>query len=157
METEASEDTPALVAARAEHREIATNPENPRHAGYQRGDAQVSAYLDQLYRKAVPQTPATQTDPAPIQEPALNDMTLEDRVAQTEVEMMLRQTLGDSYDSTMREMGVGARHLFSTPEGVKILETLSPLITDLGPLAQVRSIRFLAELGELITNQQRRT
>lgn len=58
---------PALDAARAEMTEIATNPAHPKYAGYQRGDPQVSAYLDALYKKAVPdtQTPSTPSDPAP--------------------------------------------------------------------------------------------
>jgi hypothetical protein len=49
-----AERTPALDAARAEMTEIATNPSNPRYAGYQRGDPQVSAYIDGLYKQAVP-------------------------------------------------------------------------------------------------------
>ena len=34
--------SPALEAARAELREIATNPNNPRYAGYHTGDPDVS-------------------------------------------------------------------------------------------------------------------
>jgi hypothetical protein len=53
-----------------------------------------------------------------------------------------------------RSLGrIGAEHLFSTPDGKKILDALAPLITDLGPLAQVRGIRFLAELGQLKKQQ----
>lgn len=52
--TEPAPGSPALQAARAELTDIATNPSNPRHAGYQRGDAAVSAYLGQLYKQAVP-------------------------------------------------------------------------------------------------------
>jgi len=53
MDSELSEmSNPALDAARAELKDIATNPNNPRHAGYQRNDSQVSAYLDGLYKKA---------------------------------------------------------------------------------------------------------
>lgn len=55
METEPP-DTPAMNAARAEAKDIATNHENPRYAGYQRGDREVSEYLDTLYAKALPTT-----------------------------------------------------------------------------------------------------
>ncbi len=45
---------PALDTARAEFQDIATNTNNPRNAGYQRGDREVSDYLDGLYKKALP-------------------------------------------------------------------------------------------------------
>jgi hypothetical protein len=54
MEISSGPSSPALDAARAEMKDMATNPQNPRHAGYQRGDREVQAYLDQLYKKAVP-------------------------------------------------------------------------------------------------------
>lgn len=56
MATVQEPSAPALDAARAELKDIATNPNNPRHAGYHRGDPQVSAYLDCLYKKAVPES-----------------------------------------------------------------------------------------------------
>jgi hypothetical protein len=45
---------PALEAAQAELTDIATNPSNPRYAGYKRGDKQVLSHLEQLYQKACP-------------------------------------------------------------------------------------------------------
>ena len=53
---------PALEAARAEMKDVMTNAQNPRHAGYQRGDTQVSAYLDGLYKKAVPESAPVEID-----------------------------------------------------------------------------------------------
>ena len=158
MDSKLSEmSNPALDAARAELKDIATNPDNPRYAGYQRGNAQVSAYLDGLYKKACPETPPpdTPTTPASLREPEQdNTMTLEDRAAQTEVEEMLRRSFGDDFDTQMRDMRVGGGYLFGTKEQQTILETLSQLITDLGPLAQVRGIRFLAEIGQLVNNHK---
>jgi len=81
-------------------------------------------------------------------------MTLKDRTAQTEVEEMLRRSFGDDFDTQMRDMRVGGGYLFGTKEQQTILETLSQLITDLGPLAQVRGIRFLAEIGQLVNNHK---
>lgn len=77
-------------------------------------------------------------------------MTREDRVAQTEVEAMLRQTLGDSYDGEMANMRIASSHLFASPSGQRVLSELAPLVSELGPLAEVRAIRFLAELGAMI-------
>lgn len=146
---------PARDAATAELTDIATNPANPRHAGYHRNDPQVSAYLDALYKKALPETPAQGTPPEPPTggTDQATTMTPEDRVAQAEVESMLRQTLGHDYDHTMSNMRIGAQHLFASPDGAKALAGLSELITALGPLAQVRGIRFLAELGQLKKQQ----
>lgn len=148
-------DNPALVAAKAEHQKVMTDPAHPHHFGFTRGAQAANDYVYGLYKKAVPatMTPATPADLASRheQDPTI---TLEDRVAQTQTEHLLRDSLGDLYDSTMRDMGIGAQHLFATPEGAKILEALSPLICDLGELAQVRAIRFLAELGELVTYKQ---
>jgi hypothetical protein len=45
---------PALDSARAELRDIATNQQNPRHAGYHRGDSQVSAYIDAVIASFLP-------------------------------------------------------------------------------------------------------
>src|SRR5437867_3406667 len=107
-------DNPLLTAAQAELKDIATNPENPRHAGYWRNDARVSAHIAQLYKKAVPskaplpETPTQSTPPAPApgREPdQAPTMTPEDRVAQAEVETMLRQTFGEDYDREMAGMG----------------------------------------------------
>jgi hypothetical protein len=41
----------AVEGLRAELRDIQTNPENPRHAGFHRNDPAVSAYLDERYRE----------------------------------------------------------------------------------------------------------
>jgi hypothetical protein len=153
MTTTPASGNPALEAAKAELTDIATNPSNPRHAGYHRNDPQVSAYLDTLYKKALPETPAQGTPPAPapLREPdQAPTMTPEDRVAQAEVETMLQRTLGADYDSTMSDMRIGASHLFAGPDGANALAPLAELITALGPLAQVRGIRFLADLGKLV-------
>jgi hypothetical protein len=116
----------------------------------------VHDYLHQLYQKAVPQptAPSTPTAPAPLRTPEPDHtLTLEDRAAQHKTETMLRQTLGEDYESAMSDMRIGAQHLFSMPEGEKVLAAFAPLITDLGPVAEVRAIRFLGELGQLIKQQ----
>jgi hypothetical protein len=143
---------PALDAARAEMTEIATNPAHPKYDGYQRGDREVSDYLDALYKKAVPDTGAERTLPAPAphRDTEQDTMTREDRVAQTEVDTMLRQTLGDSYDGEMASMRIASQHLFATAEGKQALAALAPILTELGPLAEVRAIRFLAEIGDMV-------
>ena len=153
MDSESS-DNPALVAANQEHARMLSDPTHPHYAGLRRNDQASIAYADGLFRKAL----ESPTGTAPIQEPALQGMHLsaEDRVAQSETDAMLRQTLGESYDTDMRDMRIGAQHLFATPESQRVLEALSILITDLGPLAQVRGIRFLAELGQLVTNNQQK-
>ena len=151
MELEAP-DTPALDAARTEFTDIATNPANPRHNGYQRGDPQVSTYLDNLYKKTLP-TPTI--PPVPESQRFVSDTaadrkaqddgtapSLEDRAAQTQGGIMLRQTLGDDYDSEMSDMRIGASHLFSSPEGQQALTVLADSIVGLGPLAEVCGVRF---------------
>jgi hypothetical protein len=152
---EAPPDTPALQTARAEMTDIATNKDHKMYAGYHRGDKAVMAHIDELYTKAVPPAPPVPslTDRPP--EPREQDhgaTTAEDRVAQTEVETMLQQIMGDDYESEMRDMRIGAGHLFSSPEGAQALTALSALITQLGPLEEVRGIRYLAELGRSIKN-----
>ncbi len=142
---------PALEAAQQELRDIATNPSNPRHSGYHKGDAAVSSYLEGLYRKAVPPTAA----PAIERPPAQDDRTLDERVAETEVQTMLRQTLGDEYDTEMRYMGVTAQHLFGGESGKAALDVLASAISELGPLAEVRGIRFLAEMGRDLAARSR--
>jgi hypothetical protein len=146
---------PALDAARAEMTEIATNPAHPKYDGYQRGDKTVSDYLDGLYKKAVPEIPAqrTPTELAPRREPEQDAMTQEareDRIAAGAVDTMLRDTLGHEYDSTMQSMRLASSHLFQSPTGRQALGEWSELFANLGPLAEVRAIRFLGELGQLI-------
>lgn len=160
--------SPALEAARAELREIATNPNNPRYAGYHKGDPDVSKYLDGLYQRAVPPTASpvnldqglsVTTSALERQsaqgEPGLNTLSREERVVASDVQMMLRQTLGDEYDTEMRDMGVAARHLFGGEGGRAALDVLANAISQLGPLAEVRGIRYLAELGRDLTALER--
>ena len=90
---------PALDAARAALNDIATNPNNPRHAGYQRGDAQVSAYLDQLYKNAVPaDAPVGGAESASAGGPD-EVPTVSPEDAQMDAE--LRDELGDGYAQHM--------------------------------------------------------
>ena len=147
---------PALDAARAEMTEIATNPAHPKYAGYQRGDSVVSAYLDALYRKAVPdtQTQRPLADPAPHRDTEQDAMStqedLEGRHAATEIETTLRNALGDEHDAIMQSMRLASSHLFASPTGRQALGEWSELFANLGPLAEVRAVRFLGELGQLI-------
>jgi len=69
-------DPTALQTAQTELKDIMTNPSNPRHAGFHRGDAGVSQYLESLYKKAT--SPTTQpeamlrSDGSPEEEPTLS-------------------------------------------------------------------------------------
>jgi len=57
-------DPTALQTAQAELKDIMTNPSNPRHAGFHRGDAGVSQYLEDLYKKAA--LPAAPREAVPL-------------------------------------------------------------------------------------------
>jgi hypothetical protein len=146
---------PAGVEARQELARIISDPTHPMHEGYTRADKQVMDHIEGMYTKAyggssAPGETGRSLATWPGETPEQDAMTREDRVAQTEVETMLRQTLGTDYDTSMRDMRIGASHLFSIPDGEKTLAAFAPIITELGPLAEVRAIRFLAELGEMI-------
>jgi ribosomal protein S7 len=54
----------------------------------------------------------------------------------------------------MSDMRIAANHLFSSPEGQQALAVLANTITVLGPLEEVRSIRYLAELGRSIQSHK---
>jgi hypothetical protein len=74
---------------------------------------------------------------------------------QTEVETMLRSALGESFDGEMHNMRVGVSHLRSIDGGDKALGEFAALISGLGPLAEVRGIRFLAEIGQMVKHTTR--
>src|SRR5262245_38865347 len=106
MNTELETSNPALDAARAEHHAIATDPEHPKHEGYKKGDGIVSAYLDSLYRKAFPQTPAPpvlSNEPPPLVPHGgvslTTDLTGQDRLerAQADALTALKQEFGDDF------------------------------------------------------------
>jgi hypothetical protein len=145
-------DNPAAVAAREEYGRIMSDPTHEKHAGYLRRDPSVEAYIDGLYKKAYQETspPDAPSDPVPLREPEQDStMTFEDRQAHGEIDTLLRRTFGDEYDTEMRDMRIGGGYLFGTQETQALFEKLSPLITDLGPRAEVFGIRFLADLGRL--------
>ena len=154
--SESAPNNPAGLAAREELGKIMSDTSHPMHAGYLRNDKAVEAHLEAVYRKAYPETPAPNTPPAPASTPEQapdTTLSLEDRAAHTELDTTLRRTFGEDYDSEMSNMRVGASHLFTSPESHKVLADFSHLITGLGPLAEVRAIRFLAEIGALIKQQ----
>ena len=120
MET-APPDTPAMNAARAEATDSAINRENPRYAGYQRGDPQVSQYLDNLYAKAVPiALPESEA------QTFVTDLS-GDEQAQAHIKIALRHEFGDSYDTVMEGMRSGTAHLFAGDEGQTALTVLADL------------------------------
>jgi hypothetical protein len=146
---------PAGVQAREELARIMSDPTHPMHAGYSRGDQQAMDHIEKMYTKAYGGGPAPietgrSMTTRPGETPAQDAMTREDRAAAGAVDDLLRQTLGTDYDTSMRDMRIGASHLFSIPDGEKTLAAFAPIITELGPLAEVRAIRFLAELGAMI-------
>ena len=153
--------TPAGEAAFAEYAKVVNDPTHPHHHGLKRGDKAANDYVDALYRKAygnkqvaLDANPGLSSE-TPRPEPHGHETHApEDTVAETEVDTMLRRTFGDEYDTTMRDMRIGAGRLFGSDEGRALLDTLSPLIVDLGPEAEVAGIRFLSHLGQIA---QRRT
>ena len=146
---------PAGAQVRQELTRIIGDPTHPMHAGYARGERQVMDHIEGMYTHAYGGSPAPvetgrSLTTRPSETPEPDAMTREHRVAQTEVEAMLKQSFGDSYDGEMSNMRVGASRLFAIPDGEKALAAFAPIITELGPLAEVRTIRFLAEIGEMI-------
>jgi hypothetical protein len=147
MEIESTPNSPEAQAVEKEYADIMSNPQNPRHAGLHRGDPQVSAHIDGLYKKAFPNS-------APVkigkQEglPATTDLTDEMR-AQVDVEVELRMELGEAYDTVMQEMAHGAQYLFNGDGGQSALTVLSDRIAGLGPKAEALGVKFLADLSKL--------
>lgn len=140
----------------AELLKIQTDASHPMHAGFHRNDPEAISYIKGLYEKrygngAIQLGPSTAfTEPAEastVSSPT--GLSPEERVAQAEVDTFLRQTLGEEYDSEMRDMRMGSAHLFASPDGVKLLDHIAPVISGLGPQAEVLGIRFLAQLGRL--------
>ena len=70
-------------------------------------------------------------------------------MAAMELDATLQRTFGEQYSSEMRDMRLGASYLFASPDGVKLLDHISPVISELGSHAEVASIRYLAELGRI--------
>jgi hypothetical protein len=160
---------PAAEAARAELKAIMSDPSHRLHTAWRHGDAAaVDRHLQPFYDKVAgasalvideegltvtgaPSSPPTEATlhPPNAEPPAAS--SAEDRAAQAEVDTMLRETLGDDYETEMRDMRIGAAHLFSIPDGQKVADAFAPLITELGPQAELLGVRFLAELGRLST------
>jgi len=158
MTETATELTPLAEQATAEYRRVLNDPTHPHYEGLRRGDAQAENFVNDLYRRAHGSAPAvfgqgievTSTPQSANTDPGSVALSRETSVAQTEIETMLRRTFGEEYDSEMRDMRVGASHLFSQPDSVKVLdEVFAPVITRLGSCAEVAAIRFLAQLGRL--------
>jgi hypothetical protein len=101
---------PAQEAVAAEHKDIAGNPHNPRHAGYLRGEKSVMDHLEKIYQGAYPGT-------APIDEgvsvttggPDDVSPALSPEDAQS-VEV-LRQEWGDSFETQLLAARVGSSRL----------------------------------------------
>ena len=149
-------------AATAEHKAIMTDPNHPMHAGFTRNDARVHDHIDQLYKKAYGSAPVqfgqgveitsslstphpSNTDPSQSAEA----LTPEARAAAMEFDSTLRLVLGDGYDEEMSAMRLGSARLLGTPETVKAFDALTPIITELGPHAEVAVVRFLSQIGRL--------
>lgn len=107
-----NETTPAAEALRAEVRDIATNPSNPRHVGYTRNDPQVAAYLGQRYAEVygsgavdvssgVDVQGSGQGPGAPESAHAASAALESDPMFQSEVAEALRQRFGDGYAGTL--------------------------------------------------------
>ena len=153
-----SASTPAAESpATVELRSILSDPSHRLHGPLMRGDADANAYVDSLYKRDFPNpgAPPAKTDPngtVPSSEMPL--LTQEDRAARSAYEETLRQHFGDEFDTVMTNMEHGMKTLCTTPESVKALDAFTEAISGLGPLAEIRSIRFLSELGELARNRQ---
>ncbi|MHB8510227.1 MAG: hypothetical protein ACYDGR_16550 [Candidatus Dormibacteria bacterium] len=177
MQTE-SPNTPALNAARAEMTDIATNHENPRYTGYQKGDPQVMQYLDELYKKAAP-GPAPASGIPPVRrivadvstvappppsvhiggtesltlgpadpQPGETPEEAEIRARNEVILAPLKQEWGADYDRRYESAVAGARTLF---EGRgEVLDELGSIVrVQYGPSGERAALRFLAELEHI--------
>ncbi len=150
-----SASTPAVgeSPATVELRSIISDPGHRLHSGLMRGDPEVDRYLNDLYQKHHGRpngTPSNEAGPDP--QPPL--LTTEDRVAHAAYEDFLKRHFGDEHEAVMTNVNDGARTLFTTPETVKALDVFSEAITNLGPDAEILSVRFLADLGQLARTQR---
>ncbi len=148
---------PALDSARAELTKVMTDTTHPDHAAFRRGDEKVVARIGSLYTKAVGSAPAPIDDGIMITgkpDGQSDGQSSDDMLAAQAIDTMLRHTLGESYDSEMTDMRIGARSLFGSENGPALFDALNPIVTALGPEAEVAGVRFLAHLGRLT---QRRT
>ncbi len=144
-------------AARTEHVQIMTDPTHAMHEAYKRGEDRVQAYIETLYRKAQSSGPAPPSQGVRTGHASLPDQpdgqrleeSPEERAARLELDSTLRASLGERYDSEMDAMRQGAQRLFSSPDHVKALDVLAPMISELGPQAEIAGIQFLAQLRRL--------
>ena len=123
---------PADPAALAEAQDIISNPQNPRHQSYQRGDKFTADHIDSLYKRAYPgevslggdppelqealaepvAPPTTQTQPATQpSSPGEDDWSGFDLTPEN-MESILRVELGDNFDSAMKRAPQAAVKLF---------------------------------------------
>jgi hypothetical protein len=149
---------PAGEQVRQELSRIMSDPTHPMHEGYSRGDRQAMDHVERMYTKAygggsAPGETGRSMTTRPGETPEQDTTTREDRAAAGAVDAQLRLVFGDRYDSEMSSMRVASQHLFATAEGAQALAALAPLVSELGPLAEVRAIRFLAELGQLLSQK----
>lgn len=161
MQTE-SPNTPALNTARAELTDIATNPENPRHLGYGKGDPQVMQYLDSLYKKAAPGTGGSPMPPSSVHIGGTDSLSLgpadpqpgetpEEAEIRTRNEVILaplKQEWGPHYETRFAAARATAGTLF---EGQgEMLDTLGAIVRmEYGPKGEAAALKFFAELHDL--------
>jgi hypothetical protein len=154
MEIEAPPSSPALDAARAEATDIATNPQNPRHAGYHRGDPQVSTYLDGIYKKAIPENkPVSFTRGSvslgPVEpQPGETPEEAADRQRNEVIVAPLKQAWGPTYEARMATVPGTVNTLFE--DMGEVYHELGARVREhFGPKGEAATLKYFAELHDI--------
>jgi hypothetical protein len=142
---------PGLDAARAELTDIATNPENPRYAGYQRGDKQVMDHLDAVYRKAAPHSKPVSLGEYGLSigpaEPMEGETPEQAEVRQRNDVILapLKQEWGADFDSRYAQARATACTLFENR--TEMLDELGTIVRmQYGPKGEAATLKYFAHL-----------
>jgi hypothetical protein len=154
MEIEAPPSTPALDAARAEMTDIATNPQNPRHAGYHRGDKQVMDYIDAGYKKAIPENKpvsfareSVSLGPVEPQEGETPDAAAV-RQRNEVILAPLKQEWGPDYERRFAALQGELRPMFE--DRWEVLDDLGEYVrSEYGPRGETAALEFFAKLADI--------
>ena len=132
---------PALDVARAEAKDVATNPDNPRHEAYKRGDRSVNEYLDGLYAKAV-----TGDGKIEINEDGISTLDVvqgTDKGGEQTI-ATLKKEWGESFEGNFQLAKATARELFPQGQEAKF-EDVAAAVTDV--IGEAEAIKLLHTIG----------
>jgi hypothetical protein len=155
MEIEAPPSSPKAQAVEKEYADIMSNPQNPRHAGLHQGDPAVSAYIDNLYKRAYPNSAPIQLGepervaveplaPQPGETPDAAETRLQNEV----ILSPLRQEWGPNFDTRVEAAKAVMGELFAGRG--EVLDDLGRLVRmTYGPKGEAAVLQLFAELGDL--------